>query len=175
MGRPKLVNRSQPLVGRSSPYYEDIWRTYCCLTSFFPIVNTCLSCDRAQMAIFGDFLRPAFPASRVQHISDLHLKFALRPHHVCKYEPNMNVVKIYRTSKLRLRLSTHYPCYGPCLWAVITGVQRGLHLENSCRWPCSRATQSTLPVNTARGVHRHRLPTREHGLCLRPVNTGSVY
>jgi len=28
------------------------------------------------------FLGPAFPASRVQHISDLHLKFALRPHHV---------------------------------------------------------------------------------------------
>jgi len=21
----------------------------------------------------------------VQHVSDLHLKFALRPHHVCKY------------------------------------------------------------------------------------------
>ena len=30
------------------------------------------------MAIFGEFLGPAFPASRVQHISDLHLKFALR-------------------------------------------------------------------------------------------------
>ena len=29
------------------------------------------------MAIFGDFLGPAFPASRVQHISDLHSKFAL--------------------------------------------------------------------------------------------------
>jgi len=27
-------------------------------------------------------LRPVFPASRVQHISDLHSKFALRPHHV---------------------------------------------------------------------------------------------
>jgi len=24
-------------------------------------------------------------ASRVQHISDLHSKFELRPHHVCKY------------------------------------------------------------------------------------------
>jgi len=31
---PKLANRSQPLVGRSSPYYEDMWRRYCCLTSF---------------------------------------------------------------------------------------------------------------------------------------------
>jgi len=27
----KLVNRSQPLVGRSSPYYAHIWRRYCCL------------------------------------------------------------------------------------------------------------------------------------------------
>jgi len=33
------------------------------------------------MATFGDFLRPAFPASRVQNVSDLHPKFALRPHH----------------------------------------------------------------------------------------------
>jgi len=43
------------------------------------------SCDGAQMAIFGDYLRPVFSASRVQHVSDLHAKFALRPHHVWKY------------------------------------------------------------------------------------------
>jgi len=30
-------------------------------------------------------LRPVFAASRVQHISDLHFKFALRPHYVWKY------------------------------------------------------------------------------------------
>jgi len=30
-------------------------------------------CDGAQMAIFGDFLRPVFSASRVQYVSDLHL------------------------------------------------------------------------------------------------------
>jgi len=42
-------------------------------------------CDGAQMAIFGDFLRPVFSVSRVQHISDPHSKFALRPHHVWKY------------------------------------------------------------------------------------------
>ena len=30
----------------------------------------------------GDFLRPVFAASRVQHISDLHSKFALEPLHV---------------------------------------------------------------------------------------------
>jgi len=30
-------------------------------------------------------LRPVFSASRVQQVSDLRLKFALRPHHVWKY------------------------------------------------------------------------------------------
>jgi len=61
---------------------------------FFPIVNTCLSCkDIARQScamvprwrFFDDFLRLVFAASPVQHVSDLHLKFALRPHHVCKY------------------------------------------------------------------------------------------
>ena len=78
-GCPKLTKRSQPLVGRSSPYCEDIWRTYCCLTSFFPIVNTCLSCEdiaRQSCAMvqrwrfLATFLRPVFSASRVHHISD---------------------------------------------------------------------------------------------------------
>jgi len=40
-------------------------------------------CDGAQMANFWRFLGPAFPVSRVQHISDLHSKFALGPHHMC--------------------------------------------------------------------------------------------
>jgi len=35
LGWPKLTKRSRPLVGRSSPYCKDIWRRYCCLTSFF--------------------------------------------------------------------------------------------------------------------------------------------
>jgi len=35
--------------------------------------------------LFGNYLRPVFATSRAQHISDLHSKFALRPHHVWKY------------------------------------------------------------------------------------------
>ena len=31
------------------------------------------------------FLRPVFSASRLQQVSDLRLKFALRAHHVWKY------------------------------------------------------------------------------------------
>jgi len=52
----------------------------------FAIVDTCLSCeDIAQQScamvprwrFLATFLRPVFSASRVQHVSDLHLKFAL--------------------------------------------------------------------------------------------------
>jgi len=91
---PKLVNRSQLLVGWSSPYCEVMWRTYCCLKIFFPIVDTCLSCEdiaRQSCAMvprwrfLATFLRPVFSTSRLQQVSDLHLKFALRPHHVWKY------------------------------------------------------------------------------------------
>ena len=74
--------------GRPAEYR---WR-YCCLTGFFPIVDTCLSCEdiaRQSCAmvprwqLFGDFLRAVFSASRVQHVSDLHSKFTLGPHHMC--------------------------------------------------------------------------------------------
>jgi len=34
---------------------------------------------------FGDFSRGVFSASHAQHVSDLHSKFTLRPHHVWKY------------------------------------------------------------------------------------------
>jgi len=55
------------------------------LNELFPIVDTCHNCEdmaRQNCAMvprwrfFGEFLGPAFPASRVQHISDLHSKFA---------------------------------------------------------------------------------------------------
>jgi len=32
---PKLANRSQPLVGQTSPYCKDMRRRYCCFISFF--------------------------------------------------------------------------------------------------------------------------------------------
>ena len=61
------------------------------LNKFFPIVDTCLSCeDIAQQncamvprwRFLATFLRPVFAASREQHVSDLHSKFALGPRHV---------------------------------------------------------------------------------------------
>ena len=33
----------------------------------------------------GDIWRHVFSGSRMQYISDMHSKFALRPHHVWKY------------------------------------------------------------------------------------------
>jgi len=58
----------EPISAASAPkftevHYQDMWRRYCCLTSFFPIVDTSLSCE--------DIAR--------------HPEFALRPHHVWKY------------------------------------------------------------------------------------------
>jgi len=64
------------------------------LNNFFPIADMCLSweviarqsCTMVRRWRFlGNFLRPAFSAIRVHHVSDLHPKFALRSHHVCKY------------------------------------------------------------------------------------------
>jgi len=73
---------------------EHMWRRYCCLISFFLIVDMCLNCEdiaRQSCAMvprwrfFGEFLSPVFSASRVKHVSELHPKFALMPHHVWKY------------------------------------------------------------------------------------------
>jgi len=49
-------------VGRSSPYYEDMWRRYCCLTTYSPTKL----CDGAQMAnvlrFFGSYISSEPPA-----------------------------------------------------------------------------------------------------------------
>jgi len=80
---------SRPKFTILSEHVKDILL----LNKIFPIVDMCLSCEdiaRQSCAMvpiwrfFGDFLRPVFSASPVQHVSDLHLKFALRPHHVWK-------------------------------------------------------------------------------------------
>jgi len=89
----------QPISAVSGPKFAILWghvEEILLLNNFFPIVDTCLSCKAiarqscavvptAQMAILATFLHPVFSASRVQQVSDLRLKFALRPHRVCKY------------------------------------------------------------------------------------------
>ena len=83
----KLANRSQLLLGRSSPYCENMWGRHCCLTGFLPIVDTCLSCkDIARqscamvprMRFFGSCICSEPRAAHFRPIS----KFALGPYHV---------------------------------------------------------------------------------------------
>ena len=80
-------------IGQSSPccggHLEDILL----LNKFFPIVDTCLSCEdiaRQSCAMvpiwrfLATFLHPVFPASRVQHISDLdkNIVVCLLPYYI---------------------------------------------------------------------------------------------
>ena len=81
----------------SRPMFTILWghvEDISLLNNYFPIVDKCLSYEdiaRQSCAMvprwrfLATFLRPAFPASRMQQVSDLHLKFALRPHHLWKY------------------------------------------------------------------------------------------
>ena len=62
-GCPNLPDRCQPLVGQSSPYCGDMWSRYCCLTSFFPIVDTCFSCKDIARQICAMVPRWQFLAS----------------------------------------------------------------------------------------------------------------
>ena len=89
----KLTKRFQPLVCRVHHIVGICGGDIAACLTFFPIVDTCLNCeDIARQSCvtvpggdFLGFLHPVFSASRTQHVSDLHLKFALRPHHVSKY------------------------------------------------------------------------------------------
>ena len=81
----------------SGPKFTILWghvEDILLLNKFFPIVDKCLSCEdiaRQSCAMvprwqfLATFSRPVFSASHMQQVSDLHLKFALRPHHVWKY------------------------------------------------------------------------------------------
>ena len=85
--RQQISAVSRPKFTILSGHVEEVLL----LNKFFPIVDTCLSCEdmtRQSCAMvprwrfLATFLRPVFAASRVQQVSDLHSKFALRPRHV---------------------------------------------------------------------------------------------
>ena len=75
-----------PISAASRPKFTILWdicRRYCCLTSFFPVVDTCLRCEdiarhSCAMVRRWRFFNVIFASC----ISDLHSKFAPRPHHV---------------------------------------------------------------------------------------------
>ena len=81
----------ETMSAASGPKFTILWahvEEILLLNKFFPIVDTCLSCEDIARQIcgmvprwrfFASFLRPVFSASHMQHISDLHSKFALTP------------------------------------------------------------------------------------------------
>jgi len=98
----------QPISAASRPKFTILWghmEDILLINKFFPIVDMCLrredvarqSCAMVPSWRFlATFLRPVFSASRVQQVSDLHLKFALRA---------TPCVEVWQTSNLRrLRL-----------------------------------------------------------------------
>ena len=97
--RPVEICRGAPNWSTvvSGPKFAILWghvEEVLVLNKFVLVVDTCLSCkDIARQScamvprwrFLATFLRPVFLASHVQQVSDLRLKFALRPHHVWKY------------------------------------------------------------------------------------------
>ena len=91
---PGVPQTNETISAASGLKFIIVWRhvgEILLLNKFFLIVDTCLSCkDIARQScgmvprwrFLATFLGPAFAASCVQHISDLHSKFALGPHHV---------------------------------------------------------------------------------------------
>ena len=91
---PGVPQTNETMSAASGPKFTILWGhvgEILLLNKFFPIVDTCLSCkDIARQScamvprwrFLATFLRPVYAASRVQQVSDLHSKFALRPRHV---------------------------------------------------------------------------------------------
>ena len=85
-----------PVLALKQPLSEWAW-----LNNFFRLLihalvakigigrQSCAMVPRWRLFVY--FLRPGpvYQASRAQHISDLHSKFALRPYHVWKYMVDM--------------------------------------------------------------------------------------
>ena len=88
---------NETISATSRPKFTMLWghvEEILLLNKFFQIVDRCLSCEEIarqscamvpRWRFFASFLRSVFSSSRMQQVSDLHCKFALRPHHVWKY------------------------------------------------------------------------------------------
>jgi len=103
---PKLANRSHPLVGRTSPYYEDLQRGYCCLTRFFQIVDTCFNSE--------DIARQScamVPKWRVSHLG------SVTPRHSSSgRQPNSAVYSVGRPLRWALAHISSLILFYMCGW-----------------------------------------------------------
>jgi len=94
---PGVPQTNETISAASGSKFTILWghvEEILLLNMFFPIVDTCLnwediarqSCGMVpRWRFLATFFRPVFSARGVRHISDMHSKFALRPHHVWKY------------------------------------------------------------------------------------------
>jgi len=107
------------------------------------------------------FLRPVFSASCAQHISDLHSKFALSPHHVWKYGRQAKKKKQGRkkeeTTAAKYNALTYWVAYNNvlCILKVNKWIQTG---QRSHRRPLMPSLHRHWPV-----IWSHDLPTAPSG------------
>ena len=59
-GGQKLANRFQPFLNQSSPTFEGIQRSFCRLTSFFPIVDIIVHCRDTFGQILKSVIKSGF-------------------------------------------------------------------------------------------------------------------
>ena len=112
---------NETISAASGPKFTILWRhveEILLLNKFFPIVDTCLICEEIarrscamvpRWRFLATFLRPVFAASRVQQVSDLHSKFALRPHHVWSMIDIQSATAEIRRGKRRRRKKKKIP------------------------------------------------------------------
>ena len=99
------------------------------------------------MAIFGNFLRPVFAASRVQHISDLHSKFALGPRQSNLWPLRLGEEKKKKNKKIDRKKLQGKKYYGPLLHrAAIKSKQQNQHIIVSQKYTKSKS-ESNENVN----------------------------
>ena len=101
-----VLQTTRPISAAGGLKFTILWghvEKVLMLNKIFPIVDTYLSCkDTARQSyamvprrrICGNFLRPVFQRTMCSTMSDLHSKFALRPHHVWKYGRQSNVRRL---------------------------------------------------------------------------------
>jgi len=143
-----------------------MWRTYCCLKLFFRF-SICALVTKLQPDKFvrwcpdGEFvaifLRAVFSASHVQHVSDPHLKFALRPHHVWKYGIHVKKENVFTSmlfneqSNSRLSMTS---------WVVLQS--RLAPCSDWCLVRCDKPSSDTCQ----RIMQRHAIDGRRVGTLL---------
>jgi len=104
LGCRKLVNRSQPLVGRSSPYCGGhvegilLFNKFYFRLSIHALVAKIQSDKIVRRCPDGEFSLifcvPYFQRAACSTFSDLHSKFALRRHRVWKYGRTSNLRRL---------------------------------------------------------------------------------